>query len=410
MSRLLAVCSRSSNVFGHISMGLVNQGYAGEVAFWLAMRGRFGIITDGDDGFAINWLHRQTATSFRGKIGIGFNASRPMDKQVFTTTIRRKQIAVAIDAPKDVCLYIRELIENENDLELGVKNSLLKIKIPFVLVAATRTGLLAARSQGRKPLSWGKINNDLEGYYFASQSGVLGEDAQYLGSVLPGEMVFVNQSGAWHQMVNPRADQTRCLHEDLFQQRQDNVASGRPIYQLRQAVGHLEGRFFLDTVKLPRYKNVLAIQIPDGGLHFLLGFRDRTGYRIDPGAIVKNRYALPALGRENAQRIRVKYNVVEDAVRGKKIILIDDLVRSGTHMRLVSSWLRECGALEVHGVVSGILCHVCPYGNDDYTPYYEGKPRTAEDLGLDSLTYPPKDELLKVLSTKNRPRCGNCLC
>lgn len=408
MSRLSAVCSRKQNVFQLLGLALVNQNYAAEAGVWISVRGRAGVATVSGAGSAINLLHRINPDDMRGKIGLGFNASRPIEEQVFVERIANKDIAVAIDAPPEVCRGIKALIIAHRDLGLGIKVALEQIKVPFVIIAMTRTGVFAARSQGRKPLSYGQINDDIDGYYFASQSGVLGMDAQYMGSVLPGEMVFVSQSGAWHQMVNPRADQTRCLHEDLFQQKQDNIASGRPISALRRSVGHLMGAKFRREVGLHRRRDVLAIQIPDGGLHFLLGFHDETAYNCNPGAIIKNRYPLLGDFFDDEQRIMAKYNPIAECVKGRKIIVIDDMIKSGSRMKYLARRMKKIGASEVHGVVSGMVCHICPYGNDDYTQY-SATPQDAKELELDSLTCPDKQDLLNLLSTRGRPRCGNCL-
>ena len=409
MPRSSAVCSHTHNIFELLGTALVNQNYAAEAGVWMAIRNQSHINVVSDAGSAINLLHKIDPRTMKGKIGLGLNASRPISDQVFIERIANKEIAVTIDAPSEVCREIRDLIVANHDLELGVKIALQQIKMPFVVIAMTRNGLFAARSQGRKPLSYGKINNDIDGYYFASQSGVLGMDAQYMGSVLPGEMVFVNQSGAWHQMVNSKADQTRCLHEDLFRQKQDNIASSRPISTLRRSVGHLMGQKFREDIGLHRRSNVLAVQIPDGGLHYLLGFHEETGYNYDPGAIIKIRYPLIGFSAEDEQRIAAKYNPVSECFGGKKVIVVDDMIKSGTRIKYLARRMRTLGAKEVHGVVSGMLCHNCPYGNDDYTEYFQETPQQADELELDSLTYPDKQDLIGILSTKNRPRCGNCL-
>lgn len=409
MPRSVAICSKKHNVFELLGTALVNQNYAADAGLWLAIRNQSRVITLSDDDSAINMLHRVNPKNYQGKIGLGFNASRPIDNQVFIEIVGNRKLAVAIDAPAEVCASIRRLIVVNNDLELGVKQALRQINMPFIVIAMTRSGLFAARSQGRQPLSVGRINNDAEGYYFASQSGVLGGDAQYIGSVLPGEMVFVNQAGVWRQMVNIDADQTRCLQEDLFKQKQDNISSGRPISMLRQSVGRLMGRHFRATIGLHRRLNVVAVQIPDGGLHYLIGFCDETGYQLDAGAIIKNRYPLQGFGFTEEEIIRSKYNIVAEAVKRKKVIIVDDMIKGGGRMRYLAGRMREAGALEVHGVVSGMLCYRCPYGNDDYTQQSEKVPITAADLGLNSLSYPDKRDLLQILSTPDRPRCGNCL-
>jgi amidophosphoribosyltransferase len=62
--------------------------------------------------------------------------------------------------------------------------------------------------------------------------------------------------------------------------------------------------------------------------------------------------------------IQLKANVIESAVRGRKVLLVDDSIISGTTLRLIAKLLKEKGgALGVHAaVVAPPLRRQCPCG------------------------------------------------
>ena len=91
--------------------------------------------------------------------------------------------------------------------------------------------------------------------------------------------------------------------------------------------------------------------------------------------------------------VRVKLNVLKDAVKGKRIIMIDDSIVRGTTSDRIVSMLKEAGALEVHMRVSSPpFLWPCYFGTDvparEQLIAYE---RTVEEIrrmiGADSLGY-----------------------
>ncbi len=103
-------------------------------------------------------------------------------------------------------------------------------------------------------------------------------------------------------------------------------------------------------------------------MYAALGFSEELGIPYYP-AFVRNHY----IGRtfiQPSQRIRdfnvrVKLNLIGDAVRGKRVVVVDDSIVRGTTARARVVNLREAGAAEVHMRIS---CpphkHACFYGID----------------------------------------------
>ena len=67
--------------------------------------------------------------------------------------------------------------------------------------------------------------------------------------------------------------------------------------------------------------------------------------------------------RESA--VRIKLNVLKEAVAGKRVIMIDDSIVRGTTSALIVKMLRDAGAREVHVRISAPpFLHPCYFGTD----------------------------------------------
>ncbi len=63
--------------------------------------------------------------------------------------------------------------------------------------------------------------------------------------------------------------------------------------------------------------------------------------------------------------VRLKLNPVEEAVKGKRVIMVDDSIVRGTTSKKIVRMLREAGAAEVHmAVASPPTQYSCFYGID----------------------------------------------
>ena len=124
-------------------------------------------------------------------------------------------------------------------------------------------------------------------------------------------------------------------------------------------------------------------------------------------------WAEPLLSQSKRESsVQVKLNVLKDAVRGKRVIMIDDSIVRGTTSDRIVSMLKEAGATEVHVRISSPpFLHPCYFGTD--IPNEEqliAHNRTIEEirdiLGADSLAYLKLDRL-KELSA-GRQYCDGC--
>ena len=133
-------------------------------------------------------------------------------------------------------------------------------------------------------------------------------------------------------------------------------------------------------------------------------------------AFVKNSYVGRTFikpgqsSRESA--VRIKLNVLKEAVEGKRVVMIDDSIVRGTTSNLIVDMLREAGAKEVHMRISAPpFLYPCYFGTD--IPSSEqliAHKRTVDEIckviGADSLAYLKMERLSEMAN--RLPICTAC--
>ena len=111
--------------------------------------------------------------------------------------------------------------------------------------------------------------------------------------------------------------------------------------------------------------------MPDSGVPAALGYAEEAGLPFDTG-LIRNHY----VGRtfiEPRQSIRhfgvkIKLNPVADALRGKRVVVVDDSIVRGTTSKKIIKMIRNAGAAEVHlRISSPPTMYPCYYGIDTPT-------------------------------------------
>ena len=154
------------------------------------------------------------------------------------------------------------------------------------------------------------------------------------------------------------------------------------------------------------------IGVPDSGLDAALGFSMESG--IDYGiGLIKNKY----IGRTfispgqsaRLDQVRIKLSAIDESVRDKRVILIDDSIVRGTTSGRIVKLLREAGAKEIHMRISSPpFLNPCYYGTDidsreNLIACHHSVEETARIIGADSLGYLPVSELDTLIGS-----CGYC--
>ena len=355
----------------------------------------------------------------RGQIAIGHNgnltnASRlraELEEQgsIFQTTV-----------DSEIILHL--LARPSNDYRAHSLEAVMrKIQGAYSLVIMGEDELIGVRDPfGFRPLVLGKLAAPKEdgsdggvAYVLASETCALDLiHAEYVRDLAPGEIVVINQQGV--RSVNPWAGSQQphafCIFEYVYFARPDSDIFNKNVAQVRINLGR----------QLAREHPVeadLVIPVPDSGNWAAMGFSEESG--IDFGnAFVRNHY----VGRTFLQPtqlirdfgVRVKLNLIEEMVVGKRVVVVDDSIVRGTTARARVVTLREAGAKEVHMRVS---CPPhkwpCAYGIDfptrkELMAANNSQEQIREFLGADSLGYLSLDGMIASTGLPANEFCTAC--
>jgi len=273
----------------------------------------------------------------------------------------------------------------------------------YSLVSLTNKKLVGARDPlGIRPLVLG----DLDGCPILTSEtcalDIIG--AKYVRDIENGEVIVFDESGVQSHKPFPPVPARPCLFEYIYFSRPDSILGGRPIYDVRKAIG----------AQLARESHIdadVVVPVPDSGVPAAIGYSHQSGLPFELG-IIRNHY----VGRTFIQPtqsvrelgVRMKHSANRAAIAGKRIILIDDsLVRGTTSMKIVKM-MRDAGASEVHfRIASPPITHPDYYGID--MPDRESLLAATHSLeemrkvvGADSLAFLSIDGLYRAMGEPGR--------
>lgn len=249
--------------------------------------------------------------------------------------------------------------ESHMDLVEATAAAMKRLRGGYACVLMSRTQLIGFRDpHGVRPLVIGQ--RDDGAYVLASEPCALyAVGARLIRDVEPGELVSIDREGL-HSLIVEQRPATPCSFEWIYFARSDSRLDGVDTHESRIRMGQ----------QLAREKPVeadIVVPVPDSGIGAAIGYARESGIPFDYG-LYKNPYA----GRtfiaptQEARELKVKMKLSPtSAVRGKRVILVDDSIVRGTTSRQIVNLLREAGATEVHFRVSSPpITHPCFYGID----------------------------------------------
>ena len=389
-------------VKSHKGMGLVNEVFAPEQLS--ALKGDIGVghtrystagssTRENAQPLVLNYVKGTLGLAHNGNLVNAPELRRELEYTgaIFQTTIDSEVIAYHI---------ARERIHT-GSVEEAVSRAMDKIKGAYSLIVMSPRKLIGARDPyGFRPLCIGKRDN---AYILASETCALDTiGATFVRDVEPGEIVTITpQKGIESDKSHclPKDQEARCIFEYIYFARPDSHFDGVSVYQARIQ----SGRFL--AMDSPVEAD-LVVGVPESGNAAALGYSLQSG--IPYGTVfVKNGYVGRTFikpgqsSRESS--VRVKLNVLKEAVNGKRVIMIDDSIVRGTTSDRIVKMLRDAGAKEVHMRVSSPpFLHPCYFGTD--VPAEEqliAHNRTIEEIrqviGADSLAYLKTERLGEMI-------------
>lgn len=317
---------------------------------------------------------------------------------IFQTTIDSEVIAYHIARERVKCGSVEE----------AVTRALKKVRGSYSLVIMSPRKLIGARDPfGFRPLCIGKRDN---AYILASESCALDTiGAEFVRDVEPREVVTISPEYGIQSYKNMCQEQhARCIFEYIYFARLDSVIDGMSVYDSRITAGRC-------LAKDSPVDADVVVGVPESGNAAAMGYSLESGIPYGT-AFVKNGYVgRTFIKPQQSQRessVRVKLNVLKEAVNGKRVIMIDDSIVRGTTSDRIVGMLREAGATEVHVRISSPpFLYPCYFGTDipdreQLIAYNRSVDDICKIIGADSLAY-LKMERLPELSG-GRQYCHGC--
>ena len=399
-------CGPKGKVTVHKDMGLVNEVFTQDILD--SMKGDIGVghVRYSTAGASTRENAQPLVLNYvKGTLGLAHNGNlinaNDLRKEleytgaIFQTTIDSEVIAYHI---------ARERL-NSKTVEEAVKLAAKKIKGAYALVVMSPRKLIGARDPfGFKPLCNGKRDN---AYIRASETCALDTlGAEYVRDVLPGEVVTITpEKGIVSDtsLCLPKGQEARCIFEYIYFARPDSQIDGVGVYHSRI----MAGRFL--AIDSPVEAD-LVVGVPESGNAAALGYALESGIPYGK-AFVKNGYVgrtfIKPKQSNRESSVKIKLNVLREAVEGKRIIMIDDSIVRGTTSDRIVRMLREAGATEVHVRISSPpFLWPCYFGTDipereQLIAYNRTIDQIREVIGADSLGYleiPRLEEIADGLS------------
>lgn len=295
-------------------------------------------------------------------------------------------------------------------IEEAVVNTMNVIEGSYSLCIMSSRKLIAARDpRGMRPLCMGHVGDAI---VFASESCALDAlGATFDRDVEPGEVIVVDASGKPRSLRSPLKKKSAiCVFEYIYFARPDSIIDGSSVELARQEAG----RYLSEEHPV---EADMVMGVPDSGIPAAIGYARHSGIPYGVG-LIKNRYIGRTFiqpGQDRRERsVRLKLNALQEAVRGKRVVLVDDSIVRGTTCARLIQLVRDAGATEVHLRISAPpFRHPCFFGTD--IPDREqlmAHNRTVEEMrqiiGADSLGFLSLEAVQKIAVGCHLSFCDGC--
>ena len=381
-------------------MGLVNEVFtSGELE---KLNGDIGVghvrysttgasVPENTQPLVLNYVKGTLALAHNGNIVNAPMLRRELEYTgaIFQTTIDSEVIAYHI---------ARERLKTRN-VESAIANAMKKLAGAYSLIIMSPRKLIGARDPfGFRPLCIGKRDNT---YFLASETCALDAvRAEYIRDVEPGEIVSITKDGIASDRSMVQKKRAKCIFEYIYFARPDSRLDGISVYHSRIMAGRI-------LAQDHPVEADLVVGVPDSGTVAAMGYALESGIPFGM-AFVKNSYVgrtfiKPGQSmRESA--VKIKLNVLTEAVKGKRIVMIDDSIVRGTTSERIVGMLKAAGAKEVHiRISSPPFLHPCYFGtdvpsDDQLIAHNATLEQICGIIGADSLGYLSIDRLGELVN------------
>lgn len=238
---------------------------------------------------------------------------------------------------------VAALINQKDNLIEGINYALESVDGSLSLLLMNHQGIYAARDKkGRTPIVIGKKN----GAFCASFENFAYKNLGYsnykeLGA---GEIVVMTPSNCV-TLQQPGDDMKVCTFLWVYYGYPASAYEGTSVEEMRYRCG----------AKMAQRDNVkpdIVAGVPDSGTAHAVGYANQSGVPFSRPFIKYTptwpRSFMPTVQSQRDMIAKMKMLAVEELIRDKSLLLIDDSIVRGTQLRETTEFLYENGAKEVH--------------------------------------------------------------
>jgi len=434
---IVGIFSREQiNIPQHLFYALFALQHRGQESAGIAYRKNDSLVVYKDLGMVSSVLSRYLDESRDSNVGIGHvrystkGGNRIENAQPILADCNKGELAIAHngtisngDALKQRLFAEGSIFQTTSDTELvlhmiarsrkadfpeALKETLAELRGAFSLAMVHNTSLIGIRDpQGFRPLLYGEKDGVS---VIASEScalDILGIPSSR--TIEPGEMVIADRNGVRSERYLPCIRKSHCIFELIYFARPDSCVFNESVHMARKRMG---AALAADEAR----EGDIVVPVPDSGNSAALGFSERSGLPLEFG-LTRNHYAgrsfiMPTSAKRELV-VRMKLHPVRDAIKGKRIFLIDDSLVRGTTSGIIVSMLKAAGAKEVHiRLSSPEILFPCHFGIDiptreELISNRMDPQRIAAYVGADSVRFLSRESLASCVS-EPRSYCYGC--
>jgi amidophosphoribosyltransferase len=301
--------------------------------------------------------------------------------------------------------------------EERIKTAMKKWVGAYSLVILTRDCVYAVRDPwGFRPLCIGLLPSG--GHAVASETGALQTlGCEAIRDVKPGEVVSLSNNALKVMQALPSMEPSAmCVFEHIYFARPDQTWDGINVHHVRQRLGEELAREMTNGLSHGfadgRGQGIadVVIPVPDSSVPAAIGFSHASGIPYNDG-FIKNRYVgrtfIEPTDSLRKRGVALKFNVIQENVLDKRLIMIDDSIVRGNTMGPLIKLLRNAGAKEVHvAITCPPIAHPCFMGVDmgrheDLIAHRRTVDEICEHVGADSLYYLSVEGMMRAVQRED---------
>ena len=238
---------------------------------------------------------------------------------------------------------VAALINQKENLIEGIQYAMDMIDGSLSILLMNKAGIYAARDKyGRTPIVIGKKEDafcaSFENYAYKNLGYT---DYKELG---PGEIVVINDR-VCHTLMNPGKEMKICTFLWVYYGYPASAYEGLSVEQMRYNCG-------AKMAQRDDAKPDIVAGVPDSGIAAAVGYANESGVPFSRPFIKYTptwpRSFMPTMQSQRNLIAKMKMLAVDELIKDKSILLIDDSIVRGTQLGETTEYLYQRGAKEVH--------------------------------------------------------------